>query len=48
MGLGSKGLPARLLREAPFHLELTGRNVSMETATAMGVLAERLRQVPPF
>jgi hypothetical protein len=43
MGLGKRGLPPSLLRVAPLHLELTGRNVSMETATAMGVMAERLR-----
>ncbi|HET6398232.1 MAG TPA: DUF531 family protein [Candidatus Thermoplasmatota archaeon] len=48
MGLGRKGLPGRLLRDAPVHLEVTGRNVSLETATAMGILAERLRQVPPL
>ncbi len=47
MGLGKRGLPPSLLRMAPLHLELTGRNVSMETATAMGVMAERLRSLPP-
>jgi hypothetical protein len=48
MGLGPKGLPGTILRDAPAHLELTGRGVSMETATAMGILADRLRQVPPI
>ena len=47
MGLGKRGLPPSLLNAVPWHLELTGRNVSMETATAMGVIAERLRGVPP-
>jgi hypothetical protein len=46
MGLGRKGLPATFLKAAPNHLELTGRNVSLETATAMGVIAERMRQLP--
>jgi hypothetical protein len=46
MGLGRKGLPASFLKAAPAHLELTGRNVSLETATAMGVIAERMRQLP--
>ncbi len=45
MGLGPEGLPDSILREAPYHLELTGHNVPLETATAMGVLAERLRSV---
>lgn len=47
MGLGRKGLPASFLKAAPCHLELTGRGVSLETATAMGVIAERMRQLPP-
>jgi uncharacterized protein len=46
MGLGRKGLPATFLKAAPSHLELTGRNVSLETATAMGVIAERMRLLP--
>jgi hypothetical protein len=45
MGLGPKGIPANLLKDAPVHVELTGQNVSLETATAMGIIAERLRQV---
>jgi hypothetical protein len=48
MGLGRKGLPATFLKAAPAHLELTGRNVSLETATAMGVIAERMRLLPPL
>ncbi|HEX2065933.1 MAG TPA: DUF531 family protein [Candidatus Thermoplasmatota archaeon] len=47
MGLGKRGLPPSLLKAVRHHLELTGRRVSLETATAMGVLAERLRQLPP-
>lgn len=42
VGLGPKGLPETLLRACAVHVELTGRKVSLETATAMGVVAERL------
>ncbi len=42
MGLGPSGLPQRALHAAPHHLELTGRDVSLETATAMGAVAARL------
>jgi hypothetical protein len=41
MGLGPNGLSKRLLNEAPVHYELTGKNVHLETATAMGILADR-------
>lgn len=46
VGLGPKGLPGAWMRAAAVHLELTGDNVSLETATAMGVIAERMRQLP--
>ncbi len=39
MGLGHAGLPERILKSAEHHLELTGKNASLETCTAMGVLA---------
>ena len=39
MGLGKRGLPDSLLEAAPYHLELTGSNVPLETATAMGIIA---------
>jgi uncharacterized protein len=42
MGLGRQGLPPSLLRSVDYHLELTGKNVPLETATAMGIIAERL------
>jgi uncharacterized protein len=47
VGVGPQGLPARLLQQAPHHLELTGHQVSLETATALGVIAERLRTWRP-
>ncbi len=43
MGLGKRGLPPSLLDVAPYHLELTGSNVPLETCTAMGVIAQQLR-----
>ncbi len=42
MGLGKRGLPPSLLRSVPHHLELTGENISLETATAMGIMAYML------
>jgi hypothetical protein len=44
LGVGPQGLPGKLLKAAKFHLELTGYGVELETATAMGVIAERLAQ----
>jgi uncharacterized protein len=37
-GLGPRGLPAAVLDAAPAHLELTGRRIPLETATALGAL----------
>ena len=42
MGLGKKGLPKSLLENVDYHLELTGKNISLETCTAMGVIAEKI------
>jgi hypothetical protein len=39
MGLGRKGLPDSLLESVSHHLEITGANIPLETATAMGILA---------
>ncbi len=39
MGLGKRGLPPSLLDAVQHHLELTGRDVPLETCTAMGVIA---------
>jgi len=38
VGLGPRGLPAEVLAGCKAHLELTGRDVSLETATAIGAL----------
>ena len=43
MGLGKRGLPQSLLDTVPYHLELTGSNVHLETCTAMGVIAQQVR-----
>jgi len=45
MGLGKKGLPKSLLKYVPYHLELTGKNVPLETCTAMGVIAHSMNNV---
>jgi uncharacterized protein len=37
-GLGPRGLPQSLLDAAGSHLEMTGRGISLETATALGAL----------
>lgn len=37
-GLGPRGLPADVLAAAPIHLELTGKGISLDTATALGAL----------
>lgn len=37
-GLGPRGLPTDVLADASHHLELTGKGISMETATALGAL----------
>ncbi len=42
MGLGSSGLPKNILKLSKYHLELTGRNITLETCTAMGILASKL------
>ncbi len=46
VGLGRQGLPKFLLNTSGHHYELTGRGISLETATAMGILAERLGRLP--
>lgn len=43
VGLGKRGLPQTILDVAQYHLELTGRNVPLETCTAIGVIAQQLR-----
>jgi len=38
MGLGRKGLPREIMKKAKYHWDVTGRGVSLETCTAMGVI----------
>ncbi|PKK85350.1 MAG: DUF531 domain-containing protein [Thermoplasmata archaeon HGW-Thermoplasmata-1] len=38
VGLGPHGLPKEIIKNAKCHLDLTGRGISMETATAMAAL----------
>lgn len=42
-GLGPRGLPPEILEGAPRHLEITGRGISLETATALGALPAMVR-----
>ncbi len=42
VGVGRQGIPKRMLHAAQVHYELTGQGISLETATAMGILADRL------
>ncbi len=37
-GLGPRGLSSQLLEASPIQLEITGKGISMETATALGAL----------
>ena len=42
MGLGRKGLPNKLLDVVDYHTEITGTNISLETSTAMGIIAQMM------
>lgn len=42
MGLGKKGLPASLLKKVPYHVEITGLNIPIETSTAMGIITYQI------
>lgn len=46
VGQGKQGLPRKLLAAVPHHHELTGQGISLETGTAMGILADRLGRIP--
>ncbi|MCD6493398.1 MAG: DUF531 domain-containing protein [Archaeoglobaceae archaeon] len=39
IGLGRKGLPRELLKTSKYHFDVTAKNISLETCTAMGVIA---------
>lgn len=45
MGLGRQGLPTSMLKELPYHLELTGKKIPLETCTVMGLIAQRLHDL---
>ncbi len=44
MGLGKHGLPKWVLDAVPYHLELTGKEIALETCSAMGILAYCMRR----
>ncbi len=46
VGVGRQGIPKRMLHAAQVHYELTGKGISLETATALGILADRLGRLP--
>jgi len=39
IGLGRRGLPKDLLKAARYHFDVTAKNISLETCTAIGVIA---------
>jgi len=39
VGLGRKGLPAKIIDRTNYHLELTGKDIPLETCTVFGVIA---------
>jgi hypothetical protein len=41
IGLGRRGLPTSLRKKARYHLDITGRRISLETCTAIGYIAAR-------
>jgi hypothetical protein len=43
MGLGPRGLPKELLAHCPHHLELSGKGIPFETATALGAIPAMIR-----
>ena len=45
LGVGRAGLPKTVLKRANFHLEFTGRDVPLETSTAMGMLAKIMHDI---
>jgi hypothetical protein len=45
LGVGKLGLPTKLLKQAEYQLEFTGRNIPLETCTAMGILSHLLGEL---
>ncbi|ASI99438.1 DUF531 domain-containing protein [Thermococcus celer] len=42
IGLGRHGLPKETFKTARYHMDITGKRVSLETCTAMGAIAARI------
>ncbi|AGK60884.1 Uncharacterized protein conserved in archaea [Archaeoglobus sulfaticallidus PM70-1] len=42
IGLGRKGLPKDLLKKSKYHLDITWKGVSLETCSAIGVIASTI------
>jgi len=42
IGLGRHGLPKEIFKTARYHMDITGKRVSLETCTAIGAIAVRI------
>ena len=42
IGLGRRGLPKEIMKKAKYHFDATGKGISLETCTAMGVIATQI------
>lgn len=47
LGVGKTGLPKSVLEQADYHLDFTKKGVSLETCTALGILAYVLSNLSP-
>lgn len=48
IGLGRRGLPTFLRKKAKYHWDATGKNVSLETCTAIGYITARFATMLEF
>ena len=45
VGLGRHGLPREIFKIAKYHMDITGRKVSLETCTAIGAIPARISTI---
>ncbi|MDV3103852.1 DUF531 domain-containing protein [Thermococcus waiotapuensis] len=43
VGLGRRGLPEEIFKLTQYHMDITGRGVSLETCTAIGAIPSKIR-----
>jgi hypothetical protein len=48
IGLGRRGLPNSLRKKARYHLDVTGKGISLETCTAIGYIAAQFATLLEF